>query len=145
MQEVLNKLNELVKVLQEEISRVKKTSSELKEKEVMLDSIITKQLETNIDLDKREKALSSKESAEDILKSAKENQKKAVDANLANQQKAKDLDVLVKSNEKESADLQMLVSVYKNKLASVDAQQIALNEEKKNLRKIILDEIKGKL
>jgi hypothetical protein len=43
------------------------------------------------------------------------------------------------------SNLDAMIAVYKKKVSDIEVQKIKLSEEKENLRKIILNEIKGKL
>jgi hypothetical protein len=145
MNEVMEKLNDLIVMLENKIVQADMIVNKSIKKEEELSQIIARQKLEDKSLSAREDAVKSKESAEELLAKAVKIRKESQELDAAVAQDRKNLQVIKESVDKKSKEIDELTNLYKRKLASVDQKEIELAEEKKNLRKVILDEIKGKL
>lgn len=145
MNEVMEKLNELIVMLQNKIIYVDTIVNNNLKKQAELDSLMKNQIQIDESLKVREAGIAEVESAMEVRDEARNKLNRATEQALINARDLKAMIDLKNEVEKKDKDVKELIAVYKSKLAAIDAQKIALDEEKKNLRKVILDEIKGKL
>jgi hypothetical protein len=145
MQDILQKLSDLVKILEERIKDTNAISALLKQQK-------QQQADREVELNTKADALKIRESA--VLRGEALTQKEAelkqlmAEASVA-KQRAVDLQAKLEKDIRENAvlrdEIEKIRVMYKNKTANLEAEKVAFEERKKHIKEDIITGLEAKL
>ena len=145
MQEVLNKLNELVGLLQSKLDAVAKKEENLADKDRVLKSVMLKQEAADKRLAAKERVIAKAGGVDSMLANADVIKKEAIGLKGEVSKLAEENKVAKENMDKEAARLAALDAVLKRKDKVLSEQAIILKEKEAKMKDKVLEEIRKKI
>ena len=145
MLEVLQKVADLIKLLEEKNASTDTLNKQLSNQKLALADVERRQMATDRQLSARERLVSKSEETEKSKQDMKDAVARAAVAKIKNNEKAAELAKEAEKLAKDRTEVEGMRRLFTRKNENMDNLKVQLEKEKKLMREKIFEELKGKL
>ena len=145
MLEVLQKVADLIKLLEEKNASTDTLNKQLSNQKLALADVERRQMATDRQLSARERLVSKSEETEKSKQDMKDAVARALSDKIKNNEKAAELAKEAEKLAKDRTEVEGMRRLFTRKNENMDNLKVQLEKEKKLMREKILEELKGKL